>query len=87
MRLQINQSMKARRYLDLSAHGHQVGLSQSYIPNYVHRLATLPLREVEVFVSDYSLRTPALWTMENRKEYAECIREILLNPKRVRRYI
>lgn len=81
MRLQIKHSMKARRYGELSARGNQPGTFQSDFPGFMHRLATLPLREVEVAVSDYSLKITDLWTPENRKEYAQGIREMLLNPK------
>lgn len=83
LRLQINHSMEARLYSELSEQANQLGVFQSELPGFMHRMATLPLREVEVFVGDDSpvQLTKVLWTVENRKEYAEGIREMLLHPK------
>ena len=83
--------MEARLFSELSGQGNQLGRFQSNlrVPGFIHRLATLPLREVEVFVDDDSQTslTKVLWTVEDTKDYAEGIREILLNPKGAEEYV
>lgn len=55
----------------------------------VHKMAVLPLTNVEVFVDDRSQPwryVDLLWTAEDRMEYAEGIRKILLDPKGAEKY-
>lgn len=94
LRLQINHSMRAEVYRCAKARGSELGLFQMRQLGFVDKLAILPLTDVEVFVSDFSYLvdyssdedepsadTRASWTAEERIDYAEGIRNILLNPK------
>ena len=81
--------MEARLFRELSAPGNQLGISPSSFSSLMQRMAILPLTEVEIIVGDnlqVRLRK-VLWTVENRKEYAEGIREMLLDPKGAEKYI
>ena len=96
LRLQINHSMKAEVYQCAKARGNELGLFQMRLLEFVDKLAILPLTDVEVFVSDFPqlvdypsdededeapVDTRASWTAEDRMDYAEGIRNILLGPK------
>lgn len=95
LRLQINHSMKAEVYQCAKARGNELGLFQMRQLEFVDKLAILPLTDVEVFVSDFPqlvdypssdedeppADTRASWTAEDRTDYAEGIRKILLDPK------
>ena len=98
LRLQINNSMEAAVYQEAKAEGDESGSFQPQQWNFVLKMGTLPLREVEVFVSDFpevisdcpfldsdivdpSKDLSALWTAEDRIEYAERIRKTLLDLK------
>lgn len=96
LRLQINHSMKAEVYQCAKARGNELGLFQMRQLQFVDKLAILPLSDVEVFVSDFPqlvdyspdedeppADTSASWTMEDRGDYCEGIRKILLDPKGV----
>ena len=94
LRLQINHSMKAEVYQCAKARGDGLGLFQMRQLKFVEKLATLPLTDVEVFVSDFPhlvdypsdedeapVDTRASWTAEDRMDYAEGIRKTLVDPK------
>ncbi|CAD6571180.1 MAG: hypothetical protein ASARMPREDX12_004156 [Alectoria sarmentosa] len=83
LRLQINHSMEAAFYQKAKARGNVLGLFQTGNLDFVHKMAILPLTEVDVFVGDRSqqLEMDTLWTAEDRMEYAEGIRKILLNSR------
>ena len=83
LRLQINHSMSAALYQEAKARGNELGLFQTRHLGFVHKMAILPLTNVEVFVGDrcQPQDANALWTAEDRMEYAEGIRKILLGPK------
>ena len=82
LRLQINHSVGAWSYQQARALGGAFALFEPGHLELVHRMAVMPLANVEVFVGDrsqpHNLNT--LWTAEDRKEYAEGIRKILLDP-------
>ena len=78
LRLQINHSMEAVHYQQMRDSGDH--LFQTRYLAFVHKMAVLPLTNVEVFVGD-RCDWCILWTAEDRREYAEGIRKILLNPK------
>lgn len=88
LRLQINHSMEGAFYQKAKARGNQLGLFQMRQVGLVDKLAILPLTDVEVFVGDDSppQRVNGLWTAEDRIEYAEEIRQILLNPRGAEKY-
>ena len=81
LRLQINHSMEAAHYQQMKAFGDD--LFQTRYLTFVHKMAVLPLTNVEVFVGDRSQSwyVELLWTAADRMEYAEGIRKILLDPK------
>ena len=81
LRLQINHSMEAAHYQQMRALGDE--LFQTRYLAFVHKMAVLPLTNVEVFVGDRSQSSyvELLWTEADRMEYAEGIRKILLDPK------
>ena len=83
LRLQISHSMTAASYREAKARGSELGLFQTQYLGFAHRMATLPLTDVEVFVGDrYHRQSFGLdWSTKDRLEYAEGIRDILLNPK------
>ena len=83
LRLQINHSMDTAHYQGAKAREDELGLFQTRHLGFVRTMAVLPLVNVEVFVGDRSqpLNVDALWTAEDRVEYAEGIRRILLDPK------
>lgn len=81
LRLQINYAIPAALYQRMIASGNNLFTTRRL--EFVHRMAKLPLTNVEVFVDN---RFPpwcmgaTLWTAEDRMEYAEGIRKILLDP-------
>ena len=98
LRLQINHSMEAALYHEAKVGGDELAFFQPHQHEFVLKMATIPLTDVEVFVSDYptlisdypysdsdSDEPPRalgdLWTAEDRTEYADEIRRILLDPK------
>ena len=83
LRLQINHSMEAALYQQMKARGNELGLFQTRYLAFVHKMAVLPLINVEVFVGDRSqpVNVDALWTAEDRMEYAEGIRKLLADPR------
>ena len=83
LRLQINHSMEAAFYQKAKARGNVLGLFQTGNLDFVHKMAILPLTEVDVFVGDRSqqLEVDTLWPAEDRMEYAKGIRKILLNSR------
>lgn len=96
LRLQINHSMKAKVYQWAKARGNELGLFQMRQLEFIDKIAILPLTDVEVFVSDFPqlvdypsdedeseppADTSPSWTAEDRTDYAEGIRKILLDPK------
>lgn len=85
LRLQITHTTTAASYQEANARGNELGLFQIRQRDFVHRMAILPWTDVdvEVFPSNRPQwsHTVALWTVEDRTEYAEGIRKILLDPK------
>ena len=95
LRLQFDCAIDADTYDQVKTHGATLLMSQRLEVPWVDRLATLPLSEVEVFVSCLDDRVlwdqdgrcrlaelnDSLWTVQDRAEYAEEIRQRLLNPK------
>lgn len=88
LRLHINHPMEAAFYQKAKARGDILGLFQMRQLEFVDKLAILPLTDVEVFVGDRSPleKVNGLWTAEDRIEYAEEIRKILLNPRGAEKY-
>lgn len=94
LRLQINHSMEAALYHEAKVRGVELAFFQPHQHEFVLKLATLPLTDVEVFVSDFPIvisdypfsdsdvdEPRGLWTAGDRTEYADEIRKILLDPK------
>ncbi|KAF6232490.1 hypothetical protein HO173_009370 [Letharia columbiana] len=54
LRLQINHSMYATLFQEAKARGNELGLFQTRRLDFVHKMAILPLTNVEVFVGDLS---------------------------------
>ena len=81
LRLQIIEFMHAATFQQMKASGTSV-VHTRHLP-FLHKLAALSLTKAEVFVNDSMLYwyTNTKWTVEDRMEYAEEIRKILLNPK------
>ena len=88
LRLQINHSVEAFTHYQAKMRGNEIALFKPEHLELVHRMAMLPLLNVEVFVGDRSppFNLDALWTAEDRKEYAEAIRKMLLDPNGAARY-
>ena len=88
LRLQMNYSLDTETYQWVKARGLG-GIMQTRLP-FVQRMKVLPLNEVEVFVCDDSERWPrpgaVMWAAEDRAEYADAIRRVLLDPKGVEKY-
>ena len=96
--LQINLSMEAAFYETAKARGNVLCLFQMRQFEIVNKLATVPLSDVEVFVTNFpklptssddseeprELEPP--WSFEDRVECAEEIRKVLLNPKGAEQY-
>lgn len=61
----------------------QLGLYKARYLEFAQRVKILPLTDVEIFIADYADRVTLdpLWTAGDRAEYAEGIREMLLDPK------
>ncbi len=98
LRLQINHSMTASLYQEAQTGGDELALFQPHRWELLLKMATLPLSDVEVFVSDFPVlisdypfddsdivepprHLSGLWTAEDRMEYADEIRRIMLDPK------
>lgn len=86
--LQVNHAMEAAFYQSVKAPGNDLGLFQMRQLAFVNKLAILLLTDVEVFVSDFPQPVDepprdlsGLWTTEDRMEYAEGIRKVLIDPK------
>ena len=92
LRLQINHSVEAglrdQANYQAIAWGNELALFKSEHLELVHRMAILPLINVEVFVGDRSppFNLDTLWTAEDRKEYADAIRRIILDPNGAAKY-
>ena len=88
LRLHIDHSVEASFYQEAKARGDTLGLFQMRQMEFVDKLAILPLTDVEVFVGDRSPpeRLYGLWTADDRIEYAEGIRKVLLNPRGAEKY-
>ncbi len=93
LRLRINHYMSAALYQSAKVCGNELGLYQIRQLQFVEKLATLSLTDVKVFVSDNhdildafddgdpARRCDLAWTAEDRTEFAEGIRKIILDPK------
>ena len=88
LRLQINHSVEAGFHYQARAWGNELALFKSEHLELVHRMAILPLIDVEVYVGDRSppLILGALWSAEDRKEYANVIRKIILDHNGAAKY-
>ena len=94
LRLQIDRTIPAARYHQSKARDDTFALLEKGQEGWVTALGTLPLSDVEIFVADSYLlfRGPNMsqrevldstWTEQDRVEYAEKIRQRLLDPKGV----
>ena len=98
LRLQINHSMEAALYQKAKTGGDELAYFQPHQWEFLLKMATMPLTDVEVFVSDFPVvisdypfydddivepprDLSGLWTAEDRIEYADEIRRILLDPQ------
>lgn len=91
LRLQINHSWEAAQYQELKAEADVLPFARLQQCEFVLKMATWPLRDVEVFVSDFphlvdEVEDPprdlsVLWTVQDRTEYADGIRKMLLDPQ------
>lgn len=82
LRLHIHHySMTAANYKWMKA--HQLGLYKTRYLEFAQRMKILPLTDVDIFIAEHANRVTLdpLWTAEDRAEYAEGIRGMLLDPK------
>ena len=88
LRLQMNHTMDTETYQWIKALG--LGKMMQMRLGFVQKMKVLPLSEVEVFVCDDSGGWPrkgeVMWAAEDRAEYADAIRRLLLDPKGVEKY-
>ena len=88
LRLQMNYLLDTEGYQWIKARGLD-RMMQTRLP-FVQKMKVLPLSEVEVFVCDDSARWPragaVMWAAEDRAEYADAVRRVLLDPKGVEKY-
>lgn len=88
LRLQMNHTMDTETYQWFKALG--LGKMMQSRLGFVQRMKVLPLSEVEVFVGEDSGRWPrigaGMWAAEDRVEFADEIRRVLLDPKGVEKY-
>ena len=92
LRLQINHKMDAAGYQRIKALWDDSDWRTAIQMRlrFVQRLKVLPLTEVEVFIGDYSCERSNdkfMFTVEDRTEYADAIRRILLDPKGAESYV
>lgn len=82
LRLQINHSVEAGFYQRAKTCGNKLALFEPKHLAVMHRLALFPLIDVEVFVGVHfqQCNHDAYGMARNRKEYAEAIRKVLLDP-------
>ena len=88
LRLQMNHILDTENYQWMKARGfdNMIQLRLGFVQN----MKVLPLNEVEVFVCDdtelWPVKEAVLWDAEDRAEFADTIRRILLDPKGVEKY-
>ena len=88
LRLQMNDIMDADNYQWMKAHGLDNMIQMRL--GFVQKMKVLPLNEVEVFVCEenepWPVKDAVLWDAEDRAEFADTIRRILLDPKGGEKY-
>ena len=89
LRLQMNHITDVETYQWAKALGLEKMMQGRLV--FVQKMKVLPLNEVEVFVGDDSLRWPragaVMWAAEDRAEFAEAIRRVLLDPDGAEKYV
>ena len=91
LRLQINHSWEAAQYQESKAEADILPFARLQQCEFILKMATWPLTDVEVFVSDFphlvdEVEDPPRdlsiqWSAEDRTEYADGIRKMLLDPQ------